>query len=229
MNYRKPIALAAATGAAVLAPSTVALAVAAPKVTVRIEGQTRTLSGAKVVQTHVGSIRKDKAPAGACSATSGAGALNVATHGRWAGSFSTSFHDYLISTILGVTEPGTPNYWGIWINNRFSQTGVCGIKLRTGDSMLFAVDSARHHEHPLGLSGPKKVQPGRPFDLKVVAFSDKGVAKPLAGARIHGFGVDGKTNKQGILQATAAGHGVLTFQADDPGFIRAASLQVEVG
>jgi hypothetical protein len=228
MNYRKSFALAAASIAVVIAPPTAALAAGISKVTVRIEGKTRNLLGSKVVQTQSGSITKSGAPAGACSATSGAGALNVATHGRWGGSFSTGFHDYLISSILGDTEPGSPFYWGIWIDNRFSQTGACGIKLHSGESLLFAVDSATHHEHPLGLSGPAKVKAGHPFTVKVVAFSDKGVAKPLAGAHVHGFGVNGRTNKKGLMQITGTGAGVLTFQADEKGFIRAASLRVKV-
>jgi hypothetical protein len=228
MNYRKLLALAAASIAAVLAPSTAALAASAPKVTVRIEAKTRNLLGSKVVQTQSGSITKSGAPTGACSATSGAGALNVATHGRWNGSFSTSFHDYLISSILGDTEPGSRFYWGIWIDNRFSQTGACEIKLHSGENLLFAVDSATHHEHPLGLSGPGKVKVGQPFDLKVVAFSDQGVAKPLAGAHVHGSGVNATTNSKGLVPMTGTRKGVLTVQADKKSFIRAASLRVRV-
>jgi hypothetical protein len=227
MNHRI-IALAAATVAAALAPSTAALAAGAPKVTVRIEGKTRTLLGTTVVRTHSGSVTKGGAPNGACSATSGAGALDVATNHNWKGSFSTSFSDYLISSILGDTEPGSQLYWGIWIDNRFSQTGACGIKLHNGDRLLFAVDSAQHHEHPLGLGGPATVKHGHLFSLKVVAFSDNGVAKPQAGAHVHGPGVDATTNKQGIVQVTAGGPGVRTFQADEKGFIRAARLRVKV-
>jgi hypothetical protein len=230
MNHRKVLALAAATVAAALAPSAAALAAGAPKVTVRIEGKTRTLLGTKLVQTHTGSITKGGAPKGACPATSAAGALDVATHHSWGAKFDTSFNDYELTSVLGETWSFTsPNFWSEWINNRFASTGICGSKLHAGDRVLFAaIPSKGAPEEPLGLSGPAKPKFGHQFELKVVAFTANGVAKPLAGAHVHGSGVDATSNSSGIVRITPNGTGRLTFRADKPGFIRAPALRVKV-
>ena len=208
MNHRKVIALAAATVAAALAPTTAALAAGAPKVTVRIEGKTRTLLGTKLVQTHTGSITKGGAPKGACPATSAAGALDVATHHSWGAKFDTSFNDYELTSILGETWSFTsPNFWSEWINNRFaSDRNLRDRSCTTGDRVLFAViPSKGAPEEPLGLSGPAKPKFGHPFELKVVAFKGNGVGKPLAGAHVHGSGVNATTNSRGIVRITPNG------------------------
>jgi hypothetical protein len=227
MNH-KILALAAASCAAGLVPTS-ALA-AGGSVTVRVEGKNRTLLSTTRVKTPTGSITKDGAPAGACPASSAAGALDVATHHKWGAKFETSFNDYELTTILGETWKFTsPNFWGVWIDNRFASTGICEIKLHPGDRLLFAADPAKHQEQPLGLSGPAKPKFGHPIDLKVVAFGNSGVGKPLAGARVHGSGISAQTNSKGIVRITAKGKGPLVFHADKPGFIRAAALRLEVG
>jgi hypothetical protein len=228
MNHRI-LALVAASCAALLAPSTAALAAGPPKVTVRVEGKNRTLLSAKLVQTHAGSLTKGGAPAGACPAASAAGALDVATHHGWGATFSTSFSDYELTSILGETWTfNSPNFWGVWIDDHFASTGICEIKLHAGDQLLFAADPVKHMEEPLGLSGPAKPKLGHAFTLRVVVFNDKGVGKALAGVRVHGSGVNATTNGKGIVRVTPNGKGALTIRADKPGFIRAAALRVKV-
>jgi hypothetical protein len=229
MNHRKFLALAAAVAAVVLAPTTAALAAGAPTVSVRVEGKTRTLLATKTVRTHTGSITTNGAPAGACSATSAAGALDIATHHRWSGTFETSFNDFELFTVLGETWKFTsPNFWGVFVNNRFASAGICGTKLHNGDQLLFAADPSKHQERLLGLSGPAKPKLGRSFSLKVVAFTAAGVGKPIGGAHVHGSGVNGTTNNHGVLKVTPKGAGSLTFHAEESGFIRAAALRVKV-
>ena len=114
MHKKTILALGGATLALAVA-SPVALGAGTP-VTVRVEGKTRTLLQAKSIHTGGGFITRNGAPSGACSANSGAGALDVATKHRWAGSWSTSFNDFLISKILGDTESSSKFYWGIWVN-----------------------------------------------------------------------------------------------------------------
>src|SRR5437588_2610921 len=138
-----------------LSGATLALCVASPvalgagtQVTVRVEGKKRTLLAPKSVHTHAGFISRGGAPAGACPATRGAGALDVATKHRWSATWFSSLNDFEIKTILGDTETTKKFYWAIWINNRFATTGACGLTLHRDDQLMFAVDSVAHHEHP---------------------------------------------------------------------------------
>ncbi len=228
MQFRRMIALCGASIALVLVPAASALA-AGTQVRVRVEGKSRTLLAGTGVQTHGGSITKAGAPAGSCPATSAAGALDGATHGRWGAVYSSSFSQLELTSILGEKWTFTsPNYWGVWVNDRYATTGMCEIKLHRGDHVLFAVDSAKHHEHPLGLSGPRHATAGRRFRLTVVWYSDAGVAKPLAGARVHGGGVNAVSNAHGVVSVTASSTGKQTYTASGTGYIRSARVTVRV-
>lgn len=218
-----------------LGGAALALAIASPvalgagtHVTVRVEGKKRSLLETKSIHTHGGFITRGGAPAGACSATSAAGALDVATKHRWVGSWSTSFNDYLVKSILGDTESSSKFYWGIWINNSYATAGACGLKLHPGDQLLFAVDSVAHHEHPLAIKAPSHATAGKPFDVKVVSFSDKGKSKPLPGAHVTGAGQGVVTNSHGIAHVMAAKAGKVELGASDSGYIRAAQVGVRV-
>ena len=88
MKNSRSIALGGLTIALALTP-TAALAAGPTTVSVRIEGTSRTLLAATNVRTHSGSITKGGAPAGACPATTAAGALDDAAHHKWTGSYGT--------------------------------------------------------------------------------------------------------------------------------------------
>jgi hypothetical protein len=225
MTSRSILALGGASLALAVAPG---VALAGQKVSVRIEGATRTLQPARTVQTPSGFITRFGAPAGACPADSALGALNVATHGRWKGKFYTSFNDFLISSVLGEAPNVKTGYWGIWVNNRYATTGACEIKLKPADQVLFAVDSVKKHEHPLGIIAPAKATAGTPFTLKVVSYSDKGKATPLAGAHVRGGGLSLVSGKRGTVPVTAGAATKLTYTATDPGYIRSAATAVKV-
>lgn len=218
-----------------LGGATLALAVASPvalgagtQVTVRVEGKNRTLLQTKSVRTDGGSITRNGAPAGACPANSGAGALDVATKHHWGGSWSSSFNDFLIKSILGDTESSSKFYWGIWINDRFASAGACGISLHRGDQLLFAVDSVSHHEHPLAIRAPKHAVAGTSFAVTVVWFTNGGKSKPAAGVALGGAGRGVVTDSHGIAHVTAAHSGSLSLGASGNGFIRAAKVRVRV-
>ncbi|MGZ4250354.1 MAG: DUF4430 domain-containing protein [Solirubrobacteraceae bacterium] len=218
-----------------LGGAALALAVASPvalgagsQVTVRVEGKKRTLLETKSIHTHGGFITQGGAPSGSCSATSGAGALDVATKHHWVGTWSTSFNDYLIKSILGDTESSSKFYWGIWINNTYATAGACDLKLHVGDQLLFAVDSVAHHEHPLAIKAPSHAAAGESFDVKVVWFSDKGKSEPLAGAHLTGAGQGVVTNSRGIAHVVVSKAGTLKLGASDSGYIRAAQVRVRV-
>jgi hypothetical protein len=195
-------------------------------VSVRVEGLKRTLVAAKLVHTHSGSITKDGAPAGTCPATSAAGALDVATKGNWGATFSASLNELELTSIKGQSWPFTqPNYyWAVWINHRYAEVGICQIKLKRGDHLLFAVDSAKTAEHPVGVSGPARASVGKSFKVKAVWYTDAGKAKALKGIKIDGA----TTNAKGIATITASKRGKLRLKASPKGYIRSAAITVKV-
>ncbi|HEX3801348.1 MAG TPA: DUF4430 domain-containing protein [Solirubrobacteraceae bacterium] len=135
------LSMAVALGATQVATAAVpaGTAAAAPKVTVEIQGKTKTLLATKTVQTKSGSITRGGAPAGKCPAESAQGALNVATRGNWRGSWYASYHEYFITGILGDNETTKKYYWGLYVNGKLSSKGACELKLKTGDKLLFKV------------------------------------------------------------------------------------------
>ncbi len=225
MHNRSLFALCGATVVLCLALAANAFA-AGTQVSVRIEGKSHTLLPTTVVHTHAGSITKGGAPAGTCPATSAAGALDVATHGRWDGSYSTKYAELSLTSIFGETWSFSQKkyYWGIWINNHYASAGMCQIALHRSDQVLFAVDSDTRHEHPLGLTAPRRASTRHAFNVKVVSYSDAGLAKPLAGVRLDGA----VTNRSGIAKITDKRAGKLTLTASRTGYIRSAPTIVSV-
>ena len=135
------MALAAAQVATAAAPRAGAAA-AAPKVTITIKGRTRTLLATEMVRTKPGWITRGGAPTGKCSAESAQGALNIATHGNWKGSWYAKYHEYYITGILGDNETGKKYYWGLYVDGKTASVGACDIKLKAGDKLLFKVTKA---------------------------------------------------------------------------------------
>ena len=229
MHHRKILALTGATLAFVLAPGAAALAATGTKVVVRVEGKTRTLLAPTVVQTHAGSITKGGTPVGACPSTTAAGALDVATHHHWNGSYSSSL-GLSVTEILGESHPFNPPtyYWSIWVNNRFAPAGVCGLKLHAGEQLLFAAVPDSATEYPIVITGPKRATAGHPFELRVLYYNAKGVPKPLAGARVRGAGFTSVSNQQGVVSLAAQHTGNLEYSATKTGYIRSAQVTVSV-
>jgi hypothetical protein len=227
MHFRRSYALwgtLAVLAAAIAVPAS--SMAAGTSVSVRVEGVKRTLVSSKTVRTHSGSITKDGALPGTCPATSAAGALDVATKGHWGGVFSSSLNELELTSIKGESWPFTQlnYYWAIWVNNRFAEVGMCQVKLRRGDRVLFAADSEKHAEHPLGLRAPAKARVGKSFKVKVVWYSDSGKAKALKGVRIAGAITDGN----GVARVTATKSGKLRLKASQKGYIRSAAVTVKV-
>ena len=44
-----------------------------------------------------------------------------------------------VTSILGVKPTGQSAYWGIYVNGKSASSGVCGIKLRAGQKLLFKI------------------------------------------------------------------------------------------
>jgi hypothetical protein len=226
MNCKKVLALGGAILVAVALPSATAGATGT-KVTVRVEGKNKTLLAPTVIQAHSGWITKDGVKKGLCPESSGQGALDIATHHRWGGTFDSSLKEYFVKSILGETDNGPKYYWSIFVNNKSAATGACEIKLHAGDTLLFA--AAVYPEYPIALNAPAKATAGTSFSVKVVRFTASGARKPLAGAKVTGNGISSATtNGAGTAQITATRSGTLKLNASHSGYIRAAPITVKV-
>jgi len=109
-----------------------------PRVTVQIKTKSKTLLAPKAVRGGKGWITKGGTPRGKCPASSAAGALSAATHGRWTGTYYASVGGIFVNSILGV-KPSGNDYWAVYVNRRLSSKGICDIKLRAGERLLFKI------------------------------------------------------------------------------------------
>ncbi len=224
-------AAVAVMGALALGAGSSALGAASgPKVTVRIEGAKRTLLASATVRVPAGGwVTKDGAPKGRCPADSAAGALNVATHGAWSGSWSSKYDDYLITKILGDAERGRKAYWEILANNVAASTGACAIKLHPGEGLLFAVMPLRGTGYPLVIRAPRSATVGAAMKITVDYVNGKGASVPLAGARVSApHATSKRTNAKGVATLRPRHAGNVILRARKPGYVRAAARKVHV-
>jgi hypothetical protein len=180
-------------------------------VTVRVEGLTRTLLPATQVTTSSAPVGKDGNEEHACSASSAAGALQLATAGMWSGAWFSGL-GYTVETVEGeshVFEPGAPaNYfWTFWIDDSEASEGICGVQVHTGDRLLFFPScfgsACPPSPTPLEIEAPPSVEAGAPFSVTVKGYEASGKAAPVAGAAVLAEGMSVITD--------AAGHGTLTL------------------
>ncbi|UTI63200.1 hypothetical protein NBH00_17760 [Paraconexibacter antarcticus] len=121
------IALIAAAPAAAEGPASVRLTV---------QGATGTLIGTRTVTTRDVTIQRDGA---ACSGTSAAGALDVATGGRWDARYDPTA-GLRVSSVLGELHPGTASddlSWVLMVNSVVWPYGPCELPLATGNTVLY--------------------------------------------------------------------------------------------
>ena len=134
--------LAALVGAVVMALSAAGAAAAAtgtgPAVSVSVKSLSKTLVKPTTVHGEKGWITKGGTPHGKCSGNTAAGALDAATHGRWTGKYYASVPGIFVTSILGV-KPTGPHFWSVFVNGKSSSTGICDIKLRAKERLLFKI------------------------------------------------------------------------------------------
>ena len=227
MTYRRFLIAAAMPSAIGLAAA--GSAVAATTVSVRVEGGAKTLVAAKVKAPASGSITKGGTPAGACRANSAAGALDVATHHNWDGSYSSGL-GIEVNTILGTTYSFSKGaYWGFYVNDHFASKGVCDTAVKPGEQLLFArVPAKGKTPRPLVIRAPAHATVGSSFTVKAFDYPGKGKAtKPVSGVRFTG--ASGRTNARGVAHLTARRAGKLRLVGSRRGVIRSAAVTVTVG
>jgi hypothetical protein len=139
MNRKFYPAIAGALAAAVVALAAgVAGAASGPAVTVQIKTLTKTLLKPTAEHGETGWITKGGTPSGKCSGRSAAGALDAATHGKWTGKYYSSVGGIFITSIDGVKPTGN-DYWSVFVDNKSSSSGICAIKLKSGEKLLFKI------------------------------------------------------------------------------------------
>ena len=186
---RRCIGLAAVVLATAATP-----AVAAPTVTVRVEGQNATLLPPTSVTLGSDPVHLTD---GDCPPNSAAAALDKATGGNWDRKKFTS-------TILGESHTFAANdYWAEWVSNRYGG-GLCNDLLNDGDELLMLVDvsdaTGAPTVSPLVLGGvPATVAPGSPFTITVTQYRTTGTPgtstqEPATGVSVGGAatGADGR-------------------------------------
>ncbi|MGI8730093.1 MAG: hypothetical protein ACR2LK_08920 [Solirubrobacteraceae bacterium] len=221
-------------GLATLCAASPALAAPAD-ISVRIEGSSATLVPRTALRTTTAPVNKDGQPGHQCSGTSAAGALELATGGDWGGSWFDAF-GYSVERIRGESHVfPSPDYYGIWINNRAAAEGVCGAtsELQQGDELLIFVDRCEFDPVtsacsnapvvPLGLTVPRLVRPGVPFTVSVVEYAADGTSTPAAGATVGGGAAAATTNAAGAAVVTIARPGPAILRATKPGRARSAT------
>jgi hypothetical protein len=193
-----------------------------PAVTIRIEGIKKTLLLPTVVRAHGGFITRFGAPPKACPASTAQGALDVATHGKWAGKWEAQFNEYFITSILGEKPKGS-DFWEIFVGNKSANLGACDLKLHPGEQLLFADESGSLN--PSGVLAPRTAIKGKPFNAKVVGYTAGGKAVPLGGVLLTGNGIKAvKTNSHGVATITDAHAGVLVLRAAPSKYLRSEAI-----
>ena len=137
----------------------------------------------------------------------------------------------MVGSIFGETYAlsSKKDYWSLWVDNGYAPTGICGIKLKAGEQLLFAAVPDTPTEYPLGISAPATAATGHTFKVKTVAYNGGGKAKLLAGVTVTGgHGVKAVSNSHGVATITASHTGTLVLHATKSAYIRAAALSVRV-
>jgi len=173
-------------------------------------------------------VVKDSNPAHSCAGTGVAGALQQATGGNWGASWSDGL-GYYVTSLMGAAPPDPSSYFVLWVNERSSQTGICGTELQSGDRVLFFLDRCDYDAQvggcanqpvlPLGLSAPARAVRGKPFTVRVVRYAADGTPAPVAGATVGGGAAPVTTAADGTASVTATGDAVALRAAKD-GFAR---------
>jgi hypothetical protein len=222
----------AATIAILLASAGPAGAAGPAAVTVRVEGSADTLIARTALTTTTATVNKDGVAGHDCSGTSAAGALEQASGGDWSGPYSGGL-GYSVSTIKAETHMfGSGQFWGFFVNDQLAQSGICGVELQTGDSVLLApISETATSFGVLSIAGvPATATLGQPFTVKVTRttsdFNGGVTREPVAGATVAGGGATVTTGADGSAQLVLGSRGPTSLRATDASDVRSASEPV---
>jgi hypothetical protein len=87
--------------------------------------------------------------------------------------------------------------WYLKVNHRAAQVGGEAFRLHAGDEVLWDLAPSYPYPDELALQAPLLATAGRPFQVRVFSYDEKGRKRPAAGARVTGAaaptGADGRT------------------------------------
>ena len=184
----------------------------------RVEGKNKTLLAQTAPLSGLATLSRG---GHSCTANTGAAALQAATHGSWGGTWSSQYKDFEITKIKGETDSysATKSYWEVFVDDKPASTGVCNLKLKGSDEILFAaVGNSEKPGSPIAIKAITPATSETAGQVVAVAYSSKGKAAPLAGATVTVGGKNvGKTNAKGIVNFE---HASGTVVVSKTGYIR---------
>jgi hypothetical protein len=222
MNTKKMLGGAAIAASAVsLGAAPAAVASGLPRVSVRVEGKSRTLLRNKVVKPNGKRVRRH---GHSCGGKTLLDPFNLATKGHWGGTWYSG-SGWFITKIFGQTESGAKNYWELFVNDKAANFGLCSLKIRRGQHVLMAaVPSTGAPEYPTRITAPKTATAGVPFTVSVVLYNASGKPHALKGATVTGGAVKATTNAKGQAKIDLTHTGRVVLRASKPGEIRSESV-----
>jgi hypothetical protein len=203
-------------------------------VTLRVEGQSKTLLAKSKVTTTTTAVSKDGTHS--CPGTSAIGALDTGTAGDWGGNWS--FGSQVVETIKSETHAFDANasanyYWTFWLNYAYQNQGACDTELQAGDEVLFFPDCFGDcpTAAPLRLELPATAVFGESIKAKVTEYSvsfdenytGNTTAQPSAGAKVEVGDKTYTTDANGIATIPAVSRGPVSARATKDPFVRTAT------
>jgi hypothetical protein len=167
---------------------------------------------------------------GGCPGHSAGGAIDKAVGGNWD---QMAF----VSTILGETHTYTArDYWNFWIDDSYSQQGICAYTVNPGDRILVLVQrddaASKPTVFPLTLAGvPATVTAGQPFTVTVREQRTDGATTtptPIAGATAGGGGISAQTDGDGHATLVLPAPGQVVLRATRTGNVASDAAGVTV-
>jgi hypothetical protein len=76
--------------------------------------------------------------------------------------------------------------WYLKINHKSLQVGGDSAKIKPGDEVLWDLAPSYPYPDELALEAPNTAKAGQAFKVKVLAYDEKGKAKPAAGVKVTG-------------------------------------------
>lgn len=102
---------------------------------------------------------------------------------------------------VGGYSATTKLSWYLKVNHENPELGGEVVKLKPGDDVLWALASYPYPKE-LALEGPAEATAGVPFEVRVLAYDDKGKRKPVKGATVTGGA--GPTDSAGKTTVTVS-------------------------
>jgi hypothetical protein len=218
---------ACAVSCILISAAAAASTLAAPTVTVRVEGESATLLPSTTVTLNA------PEPVSGCPATSVAAAINTAVNGNWDHGEANHGAGDFTQTILGETHAFMKNSdtWAEWVDYKWGG-GICSDLLGNGDEVVMVADHEPEPFYapttlPLVVTGvPASVAVGAPFTVQVAAvqtppgmFAERGEGTPVPaeGATVTGLGATSTTTgASGTATVTLLSAGNVTLVARKP-------------